>query len=113
MRWRTRRRSWAQRLLSYNRRGYYGQTRLYYRLQPRAVVAIVDWNLRYLIHFEKAIDLLGWICYTSEKPHHIDLDVAREYPAYKCVYRLSRAACTTDEHGELVVRLLERNVIVR
>jgi hypothetical protein len=76
-------------------------------------VAIVDRNLRYAADFKKVVDLLSWMRYTSEKRHHIDLDDARECPAYKCVYRLARTACATDEHGELVVRLLERNVLGR
>jgi hypothetical protein len=76
-------------------------------------VAIVDWNFRYAIDFENVVDLLGWTRYTSKKRHHIDLDEARECLAYKYVYRLARATCTTDEHGELVVHLLERNVLGR
>lgn len=75
-------------------------------------MAIVDRNLRYATDFEKIVDLLGWMRYTSEKGHHIDFDDARECPAYKCVYRLARTS-TTDEHGELVIRLLECNVLGR
>ena len=74
-------------------------------------MAIVNRDLRYAVNFKKVVDLLGWMRYTSEKRHHIDLNEARECSAYKCVYRLSRATCTTDEHDVLVVRLLECNVL--
>lgn len=74
-------------------------------------MAIVDRNLRYALDLEEVTDHLNWLRYASKERHHIDFDETRERPAYGWIYRLALATCTTDEHGELVVRLLERNLL--
>jgi hypothetical protein len=72
-------------------------------------VPIIDRNLRYAL--EEVTDHIHWLRYASKESHHIDLDEIRERPAYGWIYRLARATCTTYEHGELVVCLLERSIL--